>query len=190
MVLLPHAHHSMCHRLFKEDSPTVGVFALLPSLAAVLCCCRCNVYSLSLAACVVMQTAMEALVSDWIGVLACLPRLWEEGGVTRLITSPGEEHPPHPPLAALIDAGNFRALVAQLQQSWQAAFAQAETFRQVSKRWGHYTCHLTPSPSPHPHPPLLQLQSKESLFFHIVSQMQVRAEGGHPMPPKLCTTKE
>lgn len=92
-------------------------------------------------------------MSDWIGVLAGLPRLWEESGVTRLITSPGEEHPPHTPLAALIDAGNFRALVAQLQQSWQAAFAQAETFRQVIKPWGHYTCHSqidhsSPPPSP------------------------------------------
>lgn len=72
-------------------------------------------------------------MSDWIGVLSGLPRLWEAGEVMPLITSPGEEHPPHTPLAALVDAGNFRALVAQLQQAWQAAFAQAETFRQVIK---------------------------------------------------------
>ena len=70
-------------------------------------------------------------MSDWIGVLSGLPRLWAAGEVMPLITSPGEEHPHHTPLAALVDAGNFRALVAQLQQSWQAAFAQAETFIQV-----------------------------------------------------------
>ncbi|KAL3154308.1 hypothetical protein ABBQ32_013793 [Trebouxia sp. C0010 RCD-2024] len=74
--------------------------------------------------------ALEALVSDWMGVLSGLRRLWEAGEVMRLITTPGDEHPPHTPLAALIDAGNFRTLVAQLQQSWQAAFAQADSFRQ------------------------------------------------------------
>ena len=82
---------------------------------------------------------MEAVVSDWIGVLSGLPRLWEAGEVMPLITSPGEEHPHHTPLAGLVDAGNFRALVAQLQQSWQAAFAQAETFRQVIKPWALHT---------------------------------------------------
>ncbi|KAL3139803.1 hypothetical protein ABBQ38_004104 [Trebouxia sp. C0009 RCD-2024] len=74
--------------------------------------------------------ALEALVSDWMGVLSGLRRLWEAGEVMRLITTPGDEHPPHTPLAALIDAGDFRTLVAQLQQSWQAAFAQADSFRQ------------------------------------------------------------
>ena len=96
---------------------------------------------MQLSLCVVMQRAVEALVSDWMGVLSGLRRLWEAGEVTCLITSPGEEHPPHTPLAALVDAGDFRALVAQLQQSWQAAFAQAESFRQVSKdahwSWPH-----------------------------------------------------
>ena len=69
-----------------------------------------------------------------MGVLSSLRRLWEADDVMCLVTSPGEENPPHTPLAALIDAGDFRALVAQLQQSWQAAFAQAEVFRQVSEQ--------------------------------------------------------
>ena len=71
-------------------------------------------------------------MSDWMGVLSGLRRLWEADEVMRLITTPGDEHPPHTPLATLIDAGDFRILVAQLQQSWQAAFAEAESFRQVS----------------------------------------------------------
>lgn len=78
-------------------------------------------------------------MSDWMGMLSGLRRLWQAGEVMRLITSPGDEHPPHTPLAAFIDAGDFRALVAQLQQSWQAAFAQAESFRQVG--WLH-TAHI------------------------------------------------
>jgi hypothetical protein len=80
-----------------------------------------------------MQRALEALLSDWMGVLSGLRRLWEADEVTSLITSPGEENPPHTPLAALIDAGDLRGLVAQLTQSWQAAFAQVEEFRQVRK---------------------------------------------------------
>ena len=80
-----------------------------------------------------MQRALEALLSDWMGVLSGLRRLWEAAEVTSLITSPGEENPPHTPLAALIDAGDLRGLVAQLTQSWQAAFARVEDFRQVRK---------------------------------------------------------
>ena len=78
-----------------------------------------------------MQRALEALLSDWMGVLSGLRRLWEADEVTSLITSAGEENPPHTPLAALIDVGDLRGLVAQLTQSWQAAFAQVEDFRQV-----------------------------------------------------------
>ena len=95
-----------------------------------------------------------------MGVLSGLPRLWEAGEVMPLITSPGEEQPHHTPLAALVDAGNFRALVAQLQQSWQAAFAQAETFRQVITLWAPHN--LNPSQlqvkvnkTPPPPPPSL-----------------------------------
>ena len=79
-----------------------------------------------------MQKALEALLSDWMGMLAGLRRLWESKDVTSLITSPGEENPNHTPLPVLIDAGDFRGLVAQLTLSWQAAFAQVEEFRQVS----------------------------------------------------------
>lgn len=80
-----------------------------------------------------MQRALEALLSDWVGVLSGLRRLWEADEVTSLITSPGEQNPPHTPLAVLADAGDFRGLVAQLTQSWQAAFAQVEDFKQVTK---------------------------------------------------------
>lgn len=66
-----------------------------------------------------------------MGMLAGLRRLWESKDVTSLITSPGEENPHHTPLPVLIDAGDFRGLVAQLTLSWQAAFAQVEEFRQV-----------------------------------------------------------
>ena len=79
----------------------------------------------------VLQRALEALVSDWMGVLSGLRRLWEADEVTRLISTPGEANPPHTPLPALIDAGDFRSLVAQLQQSWQNAFAEVEDFRLV-----------------------------------------------------------
>ncbi len=66
-----------------------------------------------------------------MGVLSGLRRLWEADEVTRLINSPGEDAPPHTPLPALIDAGDFRGLVVQLQRSWQAGFAEVEEFRQV-----------------------------------------------------------
>lgn len=98
---------------------------MLPGLPSPAALC------ITLSACTSVQRALEALVSDWMGVLSGLRRLWEAGEVMRLITTPGDEHPPHTPLAALIDAGDFRTLVAQLQQSWQAAFAQADSFRQV-----------------------------------------------------------
>ena len=78
-----------------------------------------------------MQRALEALFADWMGILSGLPRLWEHKEVTQLVTSPGEEQAPHTPLAALIDAGDVRSLVSQLQQCWQAAFAEVEKFRQV-----------------------------------------------------------
>lgn len=81
-------------------------------------------------------------MSDWMGMLSGLCRLWQAGEVVRLITSPGDEHPPHTPLAAFIDAGDFRALVAQLQQSWQAAFAEAESFRQVSSMLALLQAHI------------------------------------------------
>ena len=122
-------------------------------------CCRCFVHALSLAACVLMQRAMEAVVSDWIGVLSGLPRLWEAGEVMPLVTSPGEEHPHHTPLAAVVDAGNFRALVAQLQLSWQAAFAQAEIFRQVIKLWVLHNLGQLHDYMP-PHPPHLSTEHK------------------------------
>ena len=118
---------------------------------------------------------MEAVVSDWVGVLSGLPRLWEAGEVMPLITSPGEQPPHHTPLAALVDAGNFRALVAQLQQSWQAAFAQAETFRQVIKLWAlHKLSQLQlcitpppppPLPPPHPTPHPYVCQPKASVVL-------------------------
>lgn len=87
-----------------------------------------------------VQKALEALISDWMGVLSSLRRLWEADEVMRLVTSPGEENPPHTPLATLVDAGDFRALVVQLQQSWQESFAQAEAFRQVSQH-AHQSYH-------------------------------------------------
>ncbi|KAL0028415.1 hypothetical protein WJX77_005025 [Trebouxia sp. C0004] len=74
--------------------------------------------------------ALEALLADWMSVLSGLRRLWEADEVTSLIASPGQENPPHTPLAALVDAGDLQGLVAQLTQSWQAAFAQVEDFRQ------------------------------------------------------------
>ena len=78
-----------------------------------------------------MQRALEALIADWMSILSSLPRLWEHKEVTHLITSPGEERHSHTPLAALIDAGDVRSLVTELQQSWQDAFAEVEGFRQV-----------------------------------------------------------
>ena len=97
--------------------------------------------AMHIAVLLLVQRALEALVSDWMGVLSSLRRVWEADEVMRLVTSPGEERPPHTPLAALIDAGDFRALVTQLQQSWQAAFAEAEAFRQVGSYTGFVIAH-------------------------------------------------
>ena len=80
-----------------------------------------------------MQKAWDALLSDWMELLSGCLRVWEADQLTRLLSSPGEDMPPHTALVTMFEAGDYRSLVTATQQSLSEAFAVTEDFRQVDK---------------------------------------------------------
>ena len=92
-----------------------------------------------------MQRAWDALLSDWMELLSGCLRVWQADQLTSLLTSPGEDLPPHTPLVTLFEAGEYRSLVTLTQQSLAAAFAVTEDFRQVPCR--PPVCSLMPLPA-------------------------------------------
>lgn len=82
-----------------------------------------------------MQKAWDALLSDWMELLSGCLRVWEADQLTGLLSSPGEDMPPHTALVTMFEAGDYRSLVTATQQSLSEAFAVTEDFRQVGKGW-------------------------------------------------------
>lgn len=79
----------------------------------------------------VMQRAWDALLSDWMELLSGCLRVWEADQLTSLLSSPGEELPPHTALVTMFEAGDYRTLVSATQHVLSDAFAVTEDFRKV-----------------------------------------------------------
>ena len=84
-----------------------------------------------------LQRALDALLTDWMGLLSGCLRVWEADQLTSLLRSPGEDVPPHTSLVTMFEAGDYRSLVTATQQTLSEAFAFTEDFRQVKNCHAH-----------------------------------------------------